>query len=228
MQDVIICDNGVCVNGDCLVLSMSLDIDFGKVVVGMEVQCEMGDYFDLVMSQFFKGIVLLCFVKLGGLVSCCKVKGGGGIQFNNYMIVGVKMVVNEVVCFVGLIYVYDVFYLSDLVLIFVLLVIYGEGIGNLYIFGGDGNFSFYGIIYVLGVLLLFVFDLISFVIVIVIQVIMQYFQCDQFEQFLGLCKDQCFCIFVGLYCFLKVFGVCVIKKEGYCCYNSWLFWIINE
>ena len=227
-QDVTTCDNGVCVNGDCSAPSTNPDTDFGKVVAGMEAQREMGDYFDPATSQLFKGTASSCSVKLGGLVSCCKAKGGGGTQSNNYMIQGVKMVANEAVRFAGSTYVYDALFSSDLVPTSVLSAIYGEGTSNAYTFGGDGNFSFYGITYVPGASPPFAFDSTSFAIAIAIQVITQYLQCDQSEQLLGLRKDQRLCTFVGSYCSSKVLGACVTKKEGYCCYNSRLSRIINE
>lgn len=227
-RDVTTCGNGVCVNGDCSPPSTSPDTDFGKVVAGMEAQREMGDYFDPATSQLFKGTASSCSVKLGGLGNCCKAKGGGGTQSNNYMIAGVKMFANEAVRFAGSTYVYDALFSSDLVPTAVLAALYGEGAGSSYTFGGGGNFSFYGITYTPGASPPFAFDPTSFAIAIAIQVITQYLQCDQSEQLLGLRKDQRLCTLVGSYCSSKSLGSCVTKKESYCCYNSRLSRIINE
>ena len=41
-------------------------------------------------------------------------------------------------------------------------------------------------------------------------------------------KGQRLCHQVGSYCSTKVMGVCLSKKESYCCYNSRLARILNE
>ena len=231
-KDVTTCDQGVCVNGVCSAPSTDPDSDFGQVIAGLEAQRQMGDYFDPATGQIFKGTGASCSVKLGGLVNCCKAKSGGGTQSNNYMMQGIKMIANEGVRFLGSPYMYDALYSTDLIPTSLLNTIYGpEKIlqsGSEYQFGSGGGLSFYGVTYVPGASPPFAFDPTSFAIAIAIQVITQYLQCDQSEQLLGLRKDQRLCTPVGSWCSSKVLGVCITKKEGYCCYNSRLSRIVNE
>lgn len=231
-KDVVTCDSGVCINGDCSAPNTDPDADFAKVVAGMEAQRQMGNYFDPATGQLFKGIEAKCSVKLGGLVSCCKAKGGAGGTSNNFMMQGIKMIANEGVRFLGSPYMYDALYSTDLIPLSVLNRVYGpETIlqsGSEYQFGAGGGLSFYGVTYTPGVSPPFAFDPTSFAIAIAMQVVTQYLQCDQSEQLLGMRKDQNLCTFVGSYCSQKVLGVCITKKEGYCCYNSRLARIINE
>lgn len=228
VKEITTCDSGICVNGDCTAPSTNPDMDFAKVVSGMEIQREMGDYFDPDTNQLFKGVASSCSIKLGGLSNCCKAKGGGASQANNFMIEGVKMFGNEAVRYAGSTYMYDALFSIDLVPTELLSAIYGEGAGASYTFGGNGNFSFYGISYAPGASPPFAFDPTSFAIAIAMQVITQFLQCDQEEQLLGLRKDQRLCTPVGSWCSSKVLGVCIEKSEGYCCYNSRLSRIINE
>ena len=44
--------------------------------------------------------------------------------------------------------------------------------------------------------------------------------CDEDEQILALKRGQNLCYRVGSYCSKKVLGVCVQKKQSYCCFNS--------
>lgn len=229
-KDVTTCANGVCVNGDCTVPNSPDDGDFGQVIAGLETQRQMGLYFDSANGEIFKGVNASCSKKLGGLVNCCKAKGGGAGQGNNVMMQGVKMIANEAISFLGSPYMYDVLYSLDLIPISMLTAIYGpEKIiqsGSSYTFG-QGGFDFYGISYTGGTPP-FAFDPASFALAIAIQIVMQYLQCNQTEQLLGLRKDQRLCTYVGSWCSSKFLGACITKKEGYCCYNSRLSRIINE
>jgi conjugal transfer mating pair stabilization protein TraN len=64
------------------------------------------------------------------------------------------------------------------------------------------------------------FDPASFAIAIAIYIIMELVSCEQEEQILGMKKGQNLCVHVGTYCSQKVLGVCVQKKQSYCCFNS--------
>lgn len=231
-QEVITCDNGVCVNGMCSAPKTNPDNDFGKAITGLEAVRQMGDYFDPATQQLFKGTSASCSVKLGGLGNCCKAKGGGDAQANNFMMQGVKMVGNEAVRFIGSSYMYDALYSTDLIPTSLLSSLYGpETIlqsGSEYQFGSGGGLSFYGVTYIPGASPPFAFDPTSFAIAIAIQVATRYLQCGQEEQLLGLRKDQRLCTPVGSWCSQKVFGACMKKDEGYCCYNSRLSRIVNE
>lgn len=231
-EEIVSCDNGVCVNGICNGPQTNPDSDFANVVTALEAARQMGEYFDRETSELFKGVAADCSIKLGGLSNCCKAKGGGGGQSNAVMMAGVKMIGNEAVRFLGSPYMYDALYSMDLVPSSVLAAIYGpEKIlqsGSDFVFGEGGGLSFYGITYVPGASPPFAFDPYSFAIAIALQVIQQYLACSQDEQLLGMRKDQRLCTYVGSWCSRKVFGACITKKEGYCCYNSRLARIFNE
>lgn len=230
-ETVTTCDNGVCFNGRCDGPNTNPDSDFFKVISTLESARQIGNYFDPATNQLFKGVADSCTKKLGNLVNCCKAKGGGQAG-NNMLLQGAKMFGNEAVRFLGSPYMYDSLYSLDLVPTSVLNFIYGpEKIlesGSDFVFGSSGNFSFYGITYVPGASPPIGFDPYSLAIAIAIQVIQQYLQCDMNEQLLGMKKDQNLCTYVGSWCSMKVLGVCLEKKESYCCYNSRLSRIFNE
>lgn len=222
------CDTGVCVNGDCTGPTSTPDGDLAKVMTGLEIARQSGVYIDPATQEIFKGTDADCKVKLGGLVNCCKAKSGGGGQVNSVMFQAVKVIGNEAIRFLGSSYVYDALFSSDLVPTAIISAMYGSSTGASYTLFGNGSLSFYGITYVPGLNPPFAFDPISFAAAIALQVITQYLQCDQDEQLLGMRKEQRLCTYVGSYCSMKFLGVCLEKKEGYCCYNSRLSRIINE
>lgn len=234
-EEVITCDNGICYNGRCASRSTNPDSDFFSVIAAMEAGRQIGQYFDTETGQLFKGTGDDCTIKLGGLVNCCRAKGGGGTS-NSFMMQAVmglgKGVGKEAIRFLGSPYMYDALFSMDLVPTSVLAALYGpEKIlqsGSEFVFGGTGNIGFYGITYAPGMSPPFAFDPTSLAIAIAMQVITQYLQCDQGEQLLGMRKSQQLCTYVGSWCSVKVLGVCLEKKESYCCYNSKMSRIFNE
>jgi conjugal transfer mating pair stabilization protein TraN len=65
-------------------------------------------------------------------------------------------------------------------------------------------------------------------VMIVIMIIQMIFACEQPEYELAAKKQLKVCKDLGAYCDSKVLGVCMIRKESYCCYNSPLARILNE
>lgn len=231
-KEVTTCDTGVCVNGDCNTPSTNPDQDFGAAATSMEAARQIGTYFDPATFQFFKGIQSSCSHKLGNVLNCCKadVKGGAA-QSNSSMFMAAKVfgtVGGEAVRFAGSSYVYDALFSNDLVPTSVINALYGNSSGNSYSLFGNGNLSFYGVTFVPGGTPPFAFDPYSFAIAIAMQVLTEYLSCDQDEQVLAMRRGQNLCSFVGSYCSERVLGVCLTKKESYCCFNSRLARIINE
>lgn len=234
-EETITCDNGVCFNGRCTSAKTDPDSDFFKTISALEAARQIGTYFDPATGELFKGTGDDCKIKLGGLVNCCRAKGGGGGS-NSVLMQGVMQLgsgaAKEAVRFLGSPYMFDALYSLDLVPTSLLASIYGpEKIlqsGSDFVFGSSGNFSFYGITYIPGGTPPIGFDPYSFAIAIAMQVITQYLQCDQGEILLGMRKQQQLCTYVGSYCSSKFLGVCLEKKESYCCYNSKLSRIFNE
>ena len=224
------CATGVCVNGDCSGPTSTPDTDMAKVLTGLELSRQGGVYMDPATMEIFKGTGDDCTVKLGGLVNCCRAKGGGGGSAsvaNSAMFQSVKIIGNEAVQFLGSKYVYDA--LSNaLVPTELLSALYGSSSGSSYTLFGGGNLSFYGITFVPGLEPPFAFDPYSFAAAVAIQIISQYLQCAPNEQQLAMKKDQRLCTYAGSYCSKRFLGVCLEKKESSCCYNSRLARIINE
>lgn len=53
-------------------------------------------------------------------------------------------------------------------------------------------------------------------------------KCSSSEQELRELKDQKKCVYVGTYCAEKVLGICVRKKQSYCCFGSKLSKLVQE
>ncbi|MBF0609503.1 MAG: conjugal transfer protein TraN [Magnetococcales bacterium] len=53
-------------------------------------------------------------------------------------------------------------------------------------------------------------------------------ECEQSEMELGAQRQMNLCHYVGSYCKSKFLGVCLEKRESYCCFNSPLARIVNE
>lgn len=229
VEDVV-CDAGVCVDGNCFAPKTEDDKDFGVSVALMEGARQAGVYFDPDTYTIFKGVSSQCEIKLGGVVNCCKAKGGGVNQSNAYMFGALNKIGGEFVRYMGSTYVYDALFSSDLVSTAVINALYGTGSGTSYSFFGGGRLSFYGITYAPSAAggLPFAFDPYSFAFAIAMQIITEFLSCEQPEQLLALRKGQRLCTHVGSYCSSKFLGACLAKKESYCCYNSRLARIINE
>jgi hypothetical protein len=59
-------------------------------------------------------------------------------------------------------------------------------------------------------------------------VIQELISCDQADQLTAIKKSENLCVALGSYCSKKFLGICLEKKEGYCCFNSRLARIIQE
>jgi conjugal transfer mating pair stabilization protein TraN len=66
------------------------------------------------------------------------------------------------------------------------------------------------------------------VVMIIIMIIQMVYSCEEPEYELAAKKQLKVCTDLGTYCESKVAGVCWVRKESYCCYNSPLARILNE
>ncbi|BBL57509.1 conjugal transfer mating pair stabilization protein TraN [Methylomonas koyamae] len=66
------------------------------------------------------------------------------------------------------------------------------------------------------------------VVMIIIMIIQIVYSCEEPEYELAAQKQLKVCTDLGTYCESKVAGVCWVRKESYCCYNSPLARILNE
>ncbi|MGO4158717.1 conjugal transfer protein TraN [Cupriavidus sp. YAF13] len=220
-----VCGDQICVGGRCETHIPAADRDFGRVISGLEAQRQVGMYLDPATLKIFGGEKSSCTKKIGGMVDCCKATTKGGNSSNSMMNqaarTGVKYIAGEAVKTVGSAYLFDA--LSST----------GMGTNALNFFGitkgysfGDTPFSFYGVSW--SPMTGFAFDPYSLAFQVAIQVVTQYMQCKEDDNLLAMRKGQGLCTRVGSYCGSKQLGVCLEKKEGYCCFNSKLSRIINE
>ncbi|WP_252176773.1 conjugal transfer protein TraN [Endozoicomonas sp. 4G] len=64
--------------------------------------------------------------------------------------------------------------------------------------------------------------------VVAVMVVQMIYECETEEFELAAKKEVKSCTYVGSYCDNEVLGLCIEKREAYCCYNSPLSRIINE
>lgn len=226
-----------CMDGKCFDAGYPPDADFGMAMTGMEVVRQMGNYLDPASLTLFNGKSSKCSVTLG-IFNCCQKNTKAGSD-NGSMMQGIGMSLVKDVGYEGIRYlgatnVYDSLYANDMP------GFLAEGFGSL--FGGSNvsdfafspSLSLYGVTVgfgsyvpslgmtqILSTESLYVgFDPTSFAISVAIQVIVSLMSCDEDEQILALKRGQNLCYRVGSYCSKKVLGVCVQKKQSYCCFNS--------
>ncbi|MCD2450520.1 conjugal transfer mating pair stabilization protein TraN [Methylicorpusculum oleiharenae] len=65
-------------------------------------------------------------------------------------------------------------------------------------------------------------------VMIIIMIIQMIYSCEEPEYELAAKKQLKVCKDLGTFCESKVLGVCMVRKESYCCYNSPLARILNE
>lgn len=240
-----VCTTNLCAadGAGCFDTSHPADKDFGNAAVMNEIQREAGVYgIKGGAVDVFKGYMEECSVKtIGGseIKSCCDAAGGGG-AFSNYSVIGVTAkaayAVGSEEMRAGSKYVYDALFSSvDPSLIQEGM---GAAAGGLSSGVADGvassagtNFGAYGFEFSYaaeGGFSFVSFDPYSFAFAIAMQIITQWLQCEPEEQNMQMKRGQKLCEYITSYCDTKVLGVCTVKKEKHCCFNSVLAKIINR
>lgn len=211
-----------CMNGQCFDTGHPADGDFAATIAQMELAREATNY------DLFKGESQFCKNKL--LKNCCKAKGGGEGGRNDV----ITQAIGSFVLKAGAeeIYVWGSKYIfeglmntgSEMLQQYAMSALADGTLsmtGSFSVWGAEFAVSTEGIAFV-------GFDPWSLVIAIVIYIIMDMMSCDQEDQVLGMKRGQGLCHQVGSWCSSKVLGVCLEKKEGWCCFPSKLGRIVNE
>ena len=229
-----------CADGKCFDTGFEPDADFGKAVAAMESAREIGTYIDPDTLRIFTGAGSKCTKKLGGLVNCCKGGSGGGGGMSNQALAG-QMLSNagDYVSSVGSPYMYDAMFSSDIPWLMDKAV--DAWSSNAWSPAFNPSMSFYGVTAQLGGAVptgatalgsvgnvQLYFNPATFYIAIAVIVIQELISCEQADQLTAIRKSENLCVALGSYCSKKVLGVCLTKKEGYCCFNSRLARIIQQ
>lgn len=211
-----------CVDGTCFDKGYKPDTDFGNAIANMEAMREAANY------DIFKGESNFCHSNL--LKNCCKSKAGGVGGRND--VIASTLGVTALKAGAETVYIHGSRY------IFEGLVNTGSAMLQEYALGAlaSGTLSMTGSFSVWGAEFAVALDGISFVgfdpwslaASIAIYVIMDMMQCEQEELMLQMKRGQGLCTKVGSWCSNKVLGVCLTKKESWCCFPSKLGRIVNE
>ena len=211
-----------CINGQCFDTGYKPDGDFGNVIAQMEAAREAVNY------DIFKGEANFCHNNL--LTSCCKTQGGGAGGRNDV----IATTIGSTLFKAGAeeIYVWGSRYLFEGLMNSgsVMLEEYAMSMLGTGTLSMSSSFSVWGAEFsVTAEGISFVgFDPWSLAIAVAIYIIMDMMKCEQEEQLLGMKRGQGLCQQVGSWCDSKVLGVCVTKKQGWCCFPSKLGRIVNE
>ena len=211
-----------CVDGNCFDTGRPNDGDFGNVIANMEAAREAVNY------DIFKGESGFCHSNL--LTNCCKTQSGGAGGRNDV----IASTIGTTLLKVGAeeIYVWGSKYLFEglmnsgsAMLQEYAMSLLGSGTlsmtSSFSVWGAEFAVTTEGIAFV-------GFDPWSLVIAVAIYIIMDMMKCEQEEQLLGMKRGQGLCHKVGGWCDSKFLGMCVTKKEGWCCFPSKLGRIVNE
>lgn len=230
-------DTSYCADGvGCFETGYKPDTDFGKAVAIVETGRQAGIYLDLDNFGMFKGESEECSIKvLGGatIANCCKASAGGQDFKNNEIVkqaasIGAQAAKQGMKA--GSKYVYDQLYQVTNPEIF------NKGLTALKDWTQGWNapnpvLNFYGFTFSFSMAngIQFVsFDPYSFAFQIALKVVMEWMQCESSEQVMALKMGQNLCVHVDTYCYKKVMGVCIERKQKHCCFNSKLAKIINR
>ena len=211
-----------CIAGQCFDTGYMPDGDFANAITHMELAREAVNY------DLFVGEPGHCHKNL--LKNCCKAQGGGEGGRNDVVAqtlgtTALKVGVEEIYVW-GSKFIFEGLMNSGSEM----LAEYAMSALSSGVLSTTANFTVWGAEFAVSTSgITFVgFDPWSLVIAIAIYVIMDMMQCEQDEQVLGMKRGQGLCHQVGSWCSSKVLGVCLEKKEGWCCFPSKLGRIVNE
>lgn len=240
-------DTNVCVGGVCWDTSYPPDGDFAQVVTDMEIAREIGVY-NPDGLDIFKGEASTCRSKRGaGIKSCCSLNTEGADQTNNAIMGEFLAGAGSFAVRAGSKFVLDTLYgdtvnwISSGMSAAVQSVPGGtgflEGISNPsfsyfgFSIGGTGTFlgtSGYTLVAPGGGMPGMYFNPYALAAAIAIQVIMSAMSCNEEEAMLAMRRGAELCSpRIGDWCEKEVLGVCVTRKQSYCCYNSKFARIVN-
>lgn len=194
------------------------DKDFGQVVAGLEGAREFAQYFDETSLQFFKGDDSRCAVKLGGALggNCCKTK----TDKNAWRDAAINQAASYALGQLASGYTFTV--LTTGASTTIASMVGGSAIG-----GGIGTFGVGASATSSGSIAL-TFNPVFFAAAVVMYFVMDWLACEQEDRKTALKNKAGLCVSVGSYCDSKALGLCIEKKQSYCCFVSKLSKIINE
>lgn len=241
-----------CMDGGCIDSSYPPDGDIGLAIAGREMEREAGSL------DIFRGEPGWCSNKAWGAGQCCKAKGGGekgnSASIMSSAAMGAVTYAGEKVVQMGSEYLWtslfdtfaqyttqvmtDAAYIAAENTLFnaatastnfsvgmygfswsTSSTLMGQGLGGANVALMEGQSVMGGYLY---------FNPYMLVAAVVIQVVMNYLECETSEQDLSMKRGQNLCHLVGSWCESKSMGSCATKKEGWCCFPSRLGRIINE
>ncbi len=211
-----------CIAGDCFETGYKPDGDIGDVITQMEILRQASNY------DIFVGESGTCHKNL--IKNCCKTQGGGQGGRNDVIATTIgttlfKVGVEEVKVW-GSKYVFEGLMNSgsEMLQEYAMSLLNGGSLGmsgSFTVWGAEFAVTTEGIAFV-------GFDPTSLAISIATYIVMDLMTCEQDEQLLGMKRGQGLCHEVGSWCDSKVLGVCLSKKEGWCCFPSKLGRIVNQ
>lgn len=221
--------NGVCQTGENIYKCMTRagssapsdsckDKDFGQVMSGIEGAREFSKYFDPNTLQFFKGDDSRCSVKLDGALGgdCCKTK----TDHNAWRDAAINYAASYALKELASSYTYTV--LTSAASSTIAGMAGGSAVA-----GSVGTYGVGASVSATGEVAL-TFNPVFFAAAVVMYFFMEWLGCDQEDRKTSLKIKAGLCHSVGSYCDSKVLGMCVEKKQSYCCFVSKLAKIINE
>lgn len=237
-----------CSDGACFDTSYTPDTDFKLAVAMKEAMRQAGSY------SIFEGEASYCEDKLWGAAKCCKSKGGGAAGKNSNVVGKMGLAgatyAGERVVEIGSSYMYDALFQYSASATYAFLgtatataveqglfqasmpsaalsvygvswsasgALAGKGLmgANQLLAGGPAG----GYLY---------FNPYMLVASVVMQVIMNYIECEEEEQKLSMKRGQDLCYRVGSWCSRKIAGSCEKRKQSWCCFPSVLGRVVNE
>lgn len=247
-REIEVCDDtNVCVGGICWDTSYPPDQDFAQVVTDMEIARQVGVYSPEGLD-IFSGTSDVCRSKrAAGLKNCCGTSTEGQGKSNNAMMGEFLAGAGGYAVRAGSKYVFDTLYGDTINWL-------GSGmsaaIGSMpggtsfldsianpsfsyfgFSIGGTGQFlgtTGYQLIGSSGGFPGMYFNPYAFAAAIAIQVIMEAMTCSEEEAMLGMKRGAGLCSpKIGDWCDKEILGVCITRKQSYCCYNSKFARLIN-
>ncbi len=240
-------DTTICIGGICWDTGYPPDNDFGQVIADMEAGRQIGVYASNGLN-IFGGVAKSCRSKRGGgLKNCCTTDASA--RTNNAVTGEFLSGAAGFAVRTGSKFVFDTIYGDTLNWVEKGMgAALDAGVGSAgqglieqisnpsfsymgFSIGGTG--SFLGTSGTLlaggsGGMPAIYFNPYAFAFAIAVQVIMSAMTCDEDEAMLaqmrgaGLCSDR-----IGDWCDKEVLGVCITRRQSYCCYNSKIAKIIN-
>jgi conjugal transfer mating pair stabilization protein TraN len=213
-----------CTGGSCYDKRYPPDADFAKSVAYLEAGREAGRGIDPANLRVFNGYASQCRSQVNLVLNnCCKSNGSSGAGAFNTLGVA-STVVGTVGKAVFSTYTYDALFLNDAPAIVLqgFEALAGTGYSSTLAGVLSGNIGVEE----------FMQSLVPgpwTAALLAVQVLMILSECDQNEMITAMKKDARLCVELGEYCSKKaILGVCLDKKQSYCCFNSRLSRIINE